>query len=153
MTSETTGPGTLFPMESGTERVTYPFLSPEWVEAARAIRHEEAPDATGAVEISMNLVVTQVPFGDSPVRAYLDTSEGVLALEFGQHPAPDLVVTVDWATAKALLVEGNTQAAMSAFLAGKVRVEGDVSKLLALQGATPGPASVRVVERLRALTA
>ena len=42
--------------------------------------------------------------------------------------APTCRVTVDWATAKALLVDGNPQAAMGAFMEGKVRIEGDVGE-------------------------
>ena len=45
-------------------------------------------------------------------------------------------MTVDYDTAKAILIEGNPQAGMQAFMAGKVRVEGDMAKLMALQ-ATP----------------
>ena len=46
-------------------------------------------------------------------------------------------MTVDYVTARALLVEGNPQAAMSAFMAGKIRVDGDLAKLMAVQGASP----------------
>jgi hypothetical protein len=133
--------------------MTYVFLSPEWIEAARAIRAELGELATAPVALAMNLVITEVPFGDSPLHAHLDTTVGVLALEYGHHPAPDLIITVDWTTAKALLIEGRPQAAMSAFMAGKVRVEGDMSKLVALQGAAPDPASEGVVLRLREITA
>ena len=39
--------------------------------------------------------------------------------------------------AKAILVEGNPQVGMQAFMQGKVRVEGDMAKLMMLQGAPP----------------
>ena len=35
----------------------------------------------------------------------------------------DLTVTVDYETAKAILVEGNAQAAMQAFMAGRIKIE------------------------------
>ena len=63
------------------------------------------------------------------------------------------MITVDWATAKTLLVNGDTTAAMSAFLAGKIRVEGDMSRLVALQSTRLDDRSEQVVRRLRAITA
>jgi hypothetical protein len=37
----------------------------------------------------------------------------------------------------ALLIDGNSQAAMSAFIAGKIRFDGDMSRLRAMQGSGP----------------
>ncbi len=132
--------------------MTYEFLSPEWILEARVIRDEFDGVEPPAVLLAMNLTITEVPFGESPLKAHLDTSVGVLALDYGHHPHPDISITVDWATAKALLIDGNPQAAMSAFMAGKVRVEGDMAKLVAMQSSSPDPNSVSVIERLRAIT-
>ncbi len=130
----------------------YEFLSPEWIDAARAIRDELGDPGTPPVAMVMNLIVTDVPFGASPLHAHLDTTVGVLALDEGHHASPDIIITVDWATAKALLIDGKPQAAMSAFMAGKVRVEGDMSKLVAMQNQPIDERSVSVVDRLRAIT-
>jgi len=132
--------------------MTYEFLSPEWISAAREIRREVGETGPAPVRIIMNLNVTDVPFGESPLRAHMDTTQGVLALDYGHHSTPDMTITVDWATAKALLIDGKPQAAMNAFMAGKVRVEGDMSKLVALQNTAPDPGSQIVVTRLRELT-
>ena len=51
-----------------------------------------------------------------------------------------------------VLVDGNPQAAMQAFMAGKIRVEGDMTKLMALQAAPPDEAHLDLAERLRAIT-
>ena len=132
----------------------YPFLSDEWVEEAHRIRAEyrgTAPPITQTVR--MNLLVTDVPFGDSPLEAYLDTSSGELELDRGRVEGPDLTVTVDYLTAKALLVDGNAQAGMQAFMEGKVRVEGDMGKLMTLlQGAPVGTAHQDLAARLRDIT-
>jgi len=50
-------------------------------------------------------------------------------------------------------VEGNPQVGMQAFMAGKVRVEGDMAKLMMMQGAPPDPAAQEVASRLREITA
>ena len=134
---------------------SYPFLSDEWLDEARKIRAEyegKTPPITHVVR--MNLVVTQVPFSEEDVLAHMDTSGGELVLETGHIEDQDLKVTVDYVTAKAILVEGNPQAGMQAFMAGKVRVEGDMAKLMALQ-ATPAaadPSAAEMATRLRDMT-
>ena len=64
----------------------------------------------------------------------------------------DLKITLDYETAKALLIDGNSQAAMSAFMAGKIRVDGDMSKLLAMQGTAPLGETEELAARIRAIT-
>ena len=134
---------------------SYPFLSDEWLEEARKIRAEyegKTPPITHVVR--MNLVVTGVPFSDDDILAHMDTSSGELVLDVGHLEVQDLKVTVDYDTAKAILVEGNPQAGMQAFMAGKVRVEGDMAKLMALQ-ATPAasdPNAAELASRLRDIT-
>jgi SCP-2 sterol transfer family len=132
----------------------FPFLSDEWVAEARNIRQEfDGKAAPVPHQMRMNLVITEVPFGDSDIDAHLDTSGGRLELETGHIDPVDLKVTLDYATAKAILVEGNPQVGMQAFMAGKVRVEGDMAKLMMLQGAPPDETSQEVAKRLREITA
>jgi hypothetical protein len=134
----------------------YPFLSDEWLEEARRIRAEyEGKAMSFPHAVRMNLVVTQVPFGDRDIDAHMDTSTGELVLDVGHLEVPDLKVTVDYDTAKAILIEGNPQAGMQAFMAGKIRVEGDMAKLLALQAAPVGADSsaAEMANRLREITA
>ena len=112
----------------------YPFLSDEWLDEARKIRAEyEGKTPPFPHKVRMNLVVTAVPFSEDDILAHMDTSSGELVLDTGHVDEQDLKVTVDYDTAKAILIEGNPQAGMQAFMAGKVRVEGDMAKLMALQ--------------------
>ena len=112
----------------------YPFLSDEWLDEARKIRAEyEGKTPPFPHKVRMNLVVTAVPFSEDDILAHMDTSSGELVLDTGHLDEQDLKVTVDYDTAKAILIEGNPQAGMQAFMAGKVRVEGDMAKLMALQ--------------------
>lgn len=132
----------------------YPFLSDEWVAEAHRIRAEYRGTAPPIEHpVRMNLVVNEVPFGEGQLLAHLDTSSGELELDQGHVEAPDLQVTVDYATTKALVVDGNAQAAMQAFMEGKVRVEGDMSKLMVLvQGAPVDSAHQEMAARLREIT-
>jgi hypothetical protein len=131
----------------------YQFLSDEWVDQARTLREEYAGKTKPiAHSVRMNLVVTAVPFGDGTLEAHLDTSDGEPKLEPGHLDSADLKVTVDYDTAKAILVEGNPQAGMQAFMAGKVKVEGDMAKLMLLQNQPPDDAASEMAARLRDLT-
>jgi putative sterol carrier protein len=134
---------------------SYPFLSDEWLDAARKIREEYAGKTPPiAHSVKMNLVVTAVPFSDKDIDAHMDTSSGELLLETGHLETPDLKVTVDYDTAKAILIEGNPQAGMQAFMAGKVRVEGDMAKLMMLQSqpAATDSSAAEMAAKLRDIT-
>jgi putative sterol carrier protein len=134
---------------------SYPFLSDEWIEAAQAIRDEyKGKVRPVAHAVRMNQVITDVPFGTGTIESHIDTSSGELELEFGHLESPDLTVTMDYATAKAIIVEGDPGAGMQAFMAGKIRVQGDMTKLMALQGQAgePDPAAAEAADRIKAIT-
>jgi putative sterol carrier protein len=138
---------------------TYPFLSDEWIAEARKIRAEMADPAREAAppsaSVRMNQVITEVPFGDGTLEAHLDTSSGTLEMETGHLADPDVTVTLDYATAKAIFVDGTLDAGMQAFMAGKVRVQGDMAKLIAaLQQLAPPDADAvdQAQARIRDIT-
>ncbi len=130
---------------------TYPFLSDEWIAAAREIR-EEGPAAPVPHVMKMNLIVTEVPFGDSDIEAHMDTTSGELQMDTGHLEGEDLTVTVDYATAKAIFVEGNPQAGMQAFMAGKIKVQGDMTKMMAMQSSAPDEAQLEVAKKISEIT-
>ena len=61
-------------------------------------------------------------------------------------------MTLDYSTAKAILVEGNPQAGMQAFMAGKIKVEGDMTKLMAMQAQPPDASAAEVAQRVKDIT-
>jgi SCP-2 sterol transfer family len=130
-----------------------PFLSEAWISDVHALREELGAQATSLGEpIRVNLVVTDVPFGSGAIDAFVDTTSGQFALDLGHLDTADLTVTVGYPIARAILVEGNTQAAMQAFMTGGLRLEGDVSKVMALQNIAPGASATELVARLRDVT-
>jgi putative sterol carrier protein len=131
----------------------YPFLSPQWVEAARTIRDDYRGKIPPTAHVMrLNQVITEVPFGDGTINAHVDTTTGELEMELGHLDGPDLQVTLDYATAKAIFVEGNPQAGMQAFMAGKIKVEGDVTKLMAMQATPPDPGTLELAGRIKEIT-
>lgn len=132
----------------------HPFLSDEWMEAAKAIREEyEDKVSPPAHAVRMNQVVTDVPFGDGTFQAHLDTSGGEAVMEAGHLDDPDLTVTTDYATAKSIMIDGDAQAGMQAFMQGKVKVQGDMSKLMLLQQAPTDPIQTEIQDRIKEITA
>jgi putative sterol carrier protein len=132
----------------------YPFLSDEWLEAAKKIREEHAGAAPApAHSVRMNQVITDVPFGEGTINAHMDTSSGEMQMDVGHLENPDLTVTLDYATAKAILVDGNPQAGMQAFMAGKIKVQGDMTKMMAMQQGTPDPAQAEIAAKIKEITA
>lgn len=130
----------------------YPFLSEEWIKAAKEIR-ESAPGAASTPhKVRMNQVVTDVPFGEGTIEAHFDSSSGELEMDLGHLDDPDLTVTLDYDTAKAILVDGNPQAGMQAFMAGKIKVQGDMTKLMAMQSAPPSPEAQEVTKKIQEIT-
>jgi putative sterol carrier protein len=123
------------------------------MEEAHKIREEFAGQTSApAHAVRMNQIITDVPFSDDPLNAYMDTSQGDLELDLGSLENPDLTVTVDYETAKAIFVEQNPQAGMQAFMAGKIKVQGDMTKLMAMQSQAPDPVAQQVADRVKEIT-
>ena len=144
--------------ETGVVVEKYPFLSDEWLAEARKVRAEFRGRAPALpVSVRMNQIIQDVPFGTGTIKAHLDTSSGELEIDAGHLESPDLTVTMAYQTARALLVDGDTQGAMQAFLGGRIKVDGDITKLIALQTSginTAGnTAALELARRLQAMTA
>ena len=108
----------------------HPFLSDEWMAEARAIRERHAGE-TGKVTMALkiNQVVTGAPFGDGTVETYVDT-------------------------AKKILVDQDQAAGMQAMMAGKLLIQGDMMKIMALQTAVPrNEASDQIAQEIKDITA
>jgi putative sterol carrier protein len=135
--------------------MSHPFLSEAWMDAARSIRLKYQDQAASVnVSIRMNQVITDVPFGEGVVKAYTDTSSGEVVMELGELPNPDLTVTTDYETALKILVEQDQAAAMQAFMAGRVKIQGDMMKMMAMQSSMPQDDIAKAIAaEIRSITA
>ncbi|MEY4159250.1 MAG: hypothetical protein RL743_1745 [Actinomycetota bacterium] len=135
--------------------MSHQFLSEEWMAAAREIREkykDEAPMITFSIKI--NQVVTDVPFGEGTVKSFMDTSSGEMVMDLGELPDADATVTTDYATAKAIFVNQDQAAGMQAFMSGKIKVVGDMMKVMGMQTAIPQTDITKVVaEEIKNITA
>jgi len=109
------------------------YLSPEWIDeldrAAQAsdLVRAAAPDLVFVVEHE----VTGLPEGT--VRYHIAFDRGSARLRSGGAPDPDACFTEDVETAVA--VSSGAINAQSAFMSGRLRVRGDMDKLIAAQAA------------------
>jgi putative sterol carrier protein len=135
--------------------MTHAFLSNDWMDAARGIREkysDQVPEIQTVIKI--NLSIIEVPFDDDTVNAFFDTSSGGLQLELGELDDADATITTDYETAQALFVEQDQTIAMQAFMAGKIKVQGDMMKMMAMQTAIPSNEFTdTIAEEIKSITA
>lgn len=127
------------------------FLSDEWFAEVAKIRAElgDPPAAAGLADLQLNIVVSGGPDGDREI--HLDGGQ----FEQGLVDEAPTKLTVPFDVAKSMFVDGDQQAAMQAFMSGQIKVEGDMSKLMAMQagGGSPGAEAQALQERIKAVTA
>ena len=131
----------------------YAFLSDEWMTEAKKIREEYRGKSTvAAPAMKMNQIITEVPFGDGTINAHMDSSSGEMEMDTGHIDDAEVTITIDYATAKAIFVDNNPQAGMQAFMAGKIKVQGDMTKLMAMQSGAPSPEQAELATKIKDIT-
>jgi hypothetical protein len=127
------------------------FLSEPWFAEVDKLRAELGDtDAGLGNDLQLNIVVTGGPDGDKE----LHLNAG--AFERGLVDGAPTKVIVPFDVAKAMFVDGNQAIAMQAFMGGQIKVEGDMSKLMAMQGgggAAPSEQAQQLQARIKEITA
>jgi putative sterol carrier protein len=111
--------------------VAHEFLSDEWFAAVEALG--PPPAASGPDLGTINIVVTRSDGDDVEIHL----ARGTVARGLAEDAATTITTSHD--VAKAVFLKGDQQAAMQAFMAGQVKVEGDMTKLMAMGSSTPTP--------------
>ncbi|MEY2398591.1 MAG: hypothetical protein QOJ00_1765 [Actinomycetota bacterium] len=119
-----------------------PFLSDAWLEDVKRIAAESGGASMMPPTAEINMVVTGGPEGDKELHVQNgEFNTGLL------DNAPTKL-TLPYDVAKDMFINGNQQAAMQAFMSGKIKVEGDMTKLMAMQGgAQPDPAAAEALQK------
>lgn len=109
------------------------YLTPAWFEEVNEAAAGAGGDVTGPVAgaVTVQQVVTGAPGGD--VRYWVRVDEGGLRAGLGVADGADATVTQTYETAVA--VTRGELGVEAAFLAGRVRVDGDTAALLRHQRA------------------
>ena len=108
------------------------FLSPEWtVELEKRLNASEAFRAAAAsADVTIQNVIN-TPQG--PKRYWMKFEGGFVDLEAGDSDKPDATIEQDYDTAVALAKSELNP--VSAFMTGKIRINGSMMLLMQLQGA------------------
>ena len=124
------------------------FLSEAWFTEIESLRDEAPPPGAGVADLVLNIVVTGAPDGD--VEVQLNKGQ----FERGHAADAPTKITVPYDVAKDIFINGNQAAGMQAFMAGQIKVEGDMTRLMAMQssGGTPTPEQKAFQEKLQAIT-
>ena len=96
-------------------------------------------------------LLTGGPDGD--VEANLAPGDGGLAIGKGFLASAPTTVSLGYDVAREMFVNGNMQPAMQAFMKGEIKVEGDMTKVMALQQTgAPGPRQQELQQKIQAIT-
>ena len=107
------------------------FLSEEWASEVKTALSTN--DAVKSAAGSMNARIQQVVNGpDGESKYWFKLENGDLDLGVGEIENPDATITQDYDTAVAL--SKNELTGTAAYMSGKLRVAGDLMKLMQLQG-------------------
>ena len=124
------------------------FLSDAWFEQAEKIRAEIDPEVPEAVQgLVINLLVKDGPDGD--IEAKMEAGRFVK----GMADEAPTKLTVPYDIAKKMFIEQDPQASMQAFMSGQIQVEGDMTKIMAMQAAgQPSEKALEVQKRISEMT-
>ena len=108
-------------------------------DASSTQQNMEVPSGTN---LTMNLLVTDTPFPEDR-RLNIAMQDGTADWSAGHADGADLTLTTDYVTAREILISGDAQAALQAFMEGKVKIQGDLTKLMAAQASGAAPGGIR----------
>jgi hypothetical protein len=121
------------------------FLSDDWFAVVEKLVEELGADAPAQANVMVNLVITETPFGDER-QMHMGARDGKGHWGIGHAGDADVTLTTDYVTAKQVFVSGDPNAGMQAFMQGKVRVQGDMAKLMASQQGGGNPALQEAIQ-------
>jgi hypothetical protein len=132
--------------------MTYVFLSDEWLDAVASLVGEYASEVPEGTDLVLNVEVVDTPF-DSDRRLHVGARNGEPQWGADFDPTADVTISCDYQTASDIFLSGDPQAGLTAFVTGKVRIQGDVSKLMAGGGMSGIPlAAPEIAAKVTAIT-
>jgi putative sterol carrier protein len=134
--------------------MAHDFLSDGWFEAVKGLRDKYADEAPKVpYAIRMNQVITAAPFTDDDIKIFMDTTDGTMVMDKGELANPELTLTTDWETARKIFVEQDQAAGMQAFMSGKIKVQGDMMKMMQMNAVPPDEFAKKIANEIKDLTA
>ena len=125
----------------------FQFLSDDWFTEVEKLVEKHGADAPPQANLMVNLVITETPFGDER-QMHMGARDGTGEWGVGHRPDAEVTLTTDYVTAKQVFASNDPNAGMQAFMQGKVRVQGDMAKLMASQQQGGNPALQAAIQEM-----
>ncbi len=123
------------------------WLTQEWHDEYLRLA-ESQPERPGA-SARMQYVITGGPDGDVKYYWLLENGK-LLDIELGEIPDPEITLTV--AYEDAMKIQKGELDANAAFMQGRIKVAGNMAKLMSLLPVTNSPEYKQLQEQVRAVT-
>jgi hypothetical protein len=128
--------------------MSFEFLSDEWFtkvdELIAGAGDLQIPDAMRTAEVNIT-----VKSAKGETKLFM--KEGLF--QRGHEPSFTTKLTLDEALARKIFVDGDAAAGVQAFLEGKIQVDGDLAKVVAMQTVEPSEPQKRLTKQIAAITA
>ena len=123
------------------------YLSQEWLDAGREFAQEfgERPGATARLQY----VVTGGPDGDVTYYWVLENGK-LLESKLGEDPDADFTLTLTYDDS--VKIQQGELDANAAFMQGRMKVTGNMAKLMSLMPLTASPEYEAIQEKIRGIT-
>ncbi|TXD98298.1 SCP-2 sterol transfer family protein [Psychrobacter frigidicola] len=123
------------------------FLTDEWFEQVAEFG-KEAGELNLPPALADMVINLKVADGEQNIQA--NFSDGLLHRDLNSNATTTLLL--DRETLQSIITDFDMNEIMGAFMGGQIRVEGDMSQLMALQTARPSPEQKELFKRIRSET-
>lgn len=120
------------------------FLSNEWFDKVDSLTAEAGDLNLSPALAGMALNMTVTEAGKEDINLSLDGGK----IQKGLSSNAKTTLTMDEETLRKVFLEFDMAAAMQAFMTGKIKVQGDMSQLMALQTARPSDEQKALFQRV-----
>lgn len=127
---------------------TLKFMSKEWFEKINELREAagdiETPSALH--DLVINITVTGTDEGEK----HMSLVSGMI--EEGHHDNAPTTMILPVDLAHRIFIDNDQSAGMQGFMSGQIKIEGDMSKLMALQTAQPSGDQMELMKKIQEVT-
>ena len=129
-----------------TQTTTFNFLTQSWFDAVARLNQEvgELNLPPNLAELTINVTVKS----ENPTLLYLQAGK------INQHHIQnaDATIYIDQDALNQIIHDNSVDTALEAFMTGKIFIEGDMSKVMALQSARPSQEQKALYKQIKEMT-